>query len=197
MQWDDFFAGLEGQLAAEWEAERAALASETERLRVAALELRTRLAAVAAEYAPLSLDSAAGTVRGTLRVVGADWVGLEDAPGRLTAVPLRAVRGVGLTHPALLRSTMPVPTEPLRERFTFGFLARDLARRRLPVRVTVDGGSVLSGTIDRAGRDHIDVALHDPDRPRRAAEVTGYRIIPVAAIAHVRIEDADRIALTG
>ena len=39
MRWDRFFDDLEGQLASEWEAERAVLDSESERLRVARMTL--------------------------------------------------------------------------------------------------------------------------------------------------------------
>ena len=48
----------------------------------------------------------------------------------------------------------------------------------------------LWGTgFDRAGADHLDIALHDPGSPRRTGEVTGYRMVPFAALAWVRAED--------
>ena len=58
---------------------------------------------------------------------------------------------------------------------------RDLVRRR----VVGDGAPRLrdgcsTGTIDRAGADHLDIALHEPGTPRRASEVTGHRIVPFA-----------------
>ena len=43
MRWDRFFDDLEGQLASEWEAERAALDTEAERLRLSRVALRERL----------------------------------------------------------------------------------------------------------------------------------------------------------
>jgi hypothetical protein len=49
----------------------------------------------------------------------------------------------------------------------------------------VDGGG-LTGTVDRVGIDHFDFAEHDPDVPRRAAEIRGIRFIPFAAVALVR-----------
>ncbi len=47
MRWERFFDDLEDQLASEWEAERAALDSEAERLRLAHVALRERIAALA------------------------------------------------------------------------------------------------------------------------------------------------------
>ena len=60
MEWDHLFADLEGQLAAEWEAERAALDAESERLRISKLTLRDRLRAVADERARMVLEPADG-----------------------------------------------------------------------------------------------------------------------------------------
>ena len=43
MRWDRFFDDLEDQLASEWEAERAALDTEAERLRLSRVQLSERL----------------------------------------------------------------------------------------------------------------------------------------------------------
>lgn len=43
MHWDRLFDDLESQLASEWEAERAALDAESERLRISRLDLHSRL----------------------------------------------------------------------------------------------------------------------------------------------------------
>jgi hypothetical protein len=73
---------------------------------------------------------------------------------------------------------------------TFGFVLRDIARRRLPVRVALTTGRTLVGTIDRVGADHLDLALHERGAPRRASEVTGHRVVAFAAIQRVRLDDA-------
>jgi len=49
-------------------------------------------------------------------------------------------------------------------------------------------GRVFAGTIDRAGADHLDIALHEPGAPRRAASVTGHRIVPFAGVAWIRLD---------
>nr|MDQ2699570.1 hypothetical protein [Actinomycetota bacterium] len=49
MRWDRFFEDLEDQLSSEWEAERAALDTEAERLRLSRVTLRDRLVALAGD----------------------------------------------------------------------------------------------------------------------------------------------------
>jgi hypothetical protein len=44
---------------------------------------------------------------------------------------------------------------------------------------------VLAGTIDRAGADHLDLALHDAGSPRRARAVTGFRVVPFASVLSI------------
>ena len=185
MEWDRLFEDLEDQVASGWEAERAALDAETERLRVARLDLRTRLGALVDEGATLAAVLTDSTrVHGRLRAVGADWAAVQPqgAPG-IVLLPSHAVELWALDHGALLSSSAaPAPLSPLRERMTFGFVLRDLARRRSGVTVRTRSGTVLAGTIDRAGSDHLDLALHDAGSPRRARAVAGFRILPFASV---------------
>ena len=196
MRWDRFFEDLEDQLASEWEAERAALDTEAERLRLARVSLRERLA-VAAEGepggTPPSIEFADGTVVvAAVTGVGADWVALD--PGTRTGavlVPLHAVVAIGMPHADLLRSARPSAARApsaLAERMTLGFVLRDVSRRRLAVTVHLVGGRALTGTIDRAGADHLDIALHEAGAPRRSDAVRGHRLVPFAALAWVRID---------
>ena len=174
MRWDRFFEDLEDQLASEWEAERAALDSEAERLRLSRLGLRDRLASLCGP--------------------GADGLALDLCDGTV----LRArVTAVGAAEAELLRSARAAaapPTRALAERMTMGFVLRDIARRRIPASVRLLGGRTLSGTIDRAARDHLDVALHDAGAPRRADALAGVRLVPFAAIAWVRLDAAASVA---
>ena len=108
-------------------------------------------------------------------------------------MPLAAIRLVGAAHADLLRSARPpAPAVPaaLSDRMTLGFVLRDAARRRVPVELRLVGGRTLSGTIDRAGADHLDLALHPAGTARRASEVSGHRMIPFAALACVRLDSA-------
>lgn len=196
MRWDRFFEDLEDQLAAEWEAERAALDSEAERLRVSRLQLRTRMVGFAQAAEALAIDLVDGSLlEAAVTSVGADWIAARPArtPSALAEpsivlVPLAAIRAVGASHGELLRSARePASESRLAERVTFGFALRDLARRRAGVTLGTGAGRALTGTIDRVGADHLDIALHDADSPRRAAAVSAFRILPFSAVAWVRV----------
>lgn len=191
MEWEHLFEDLEGQLAAEWEAERAALDAESERLRIAKLTLRERLQSIGSDGSRLHLDLIDGQRwEASLKVIGADWIGVaaRDDP-RLRILPLWALSSLGVDHGALLGSLGErAGQEGLRERMTFGFVLRDLARRRVPVTVSRRGVDPQQGTIDRAGVDHLDLALHDAGEARRARTVRGFRMIPFDAVCWVRVE---------
>ncbi|WP_349426826.1 hypothetical protein [Microbacterium sp. LWS13-1.2] len=198
MRWDRFFDDLEDQLASEWEAERAALDTEAERLRLSRVQLTERLTLLTARDPGVpvvaSFDLADGTsVRASVTGVGADWVSLALAEGPVGAVivPFAAISSIGMPHADLLRTARPAPPRsPLADRLTFGFVLRDLVRRRAGVALHLVSGRVLTGTIDRAGADHLDLALHEPGAPRRTDAVAGYRLVPFVAIAWLRADEA-------
>lgn len=198
VEWEHLFEDLEGQLAAEWESERAALDAESERLRISKLTLLDRLRTMAVETPHLLLELVGGDRwDATLRAVGADWIGVQtDGDVRMRVVPLTAVEGIGADHGTLLAG-LAADAAPLglRGRMTFGFVLRDLARRRTAVTVARHGSDPQHGTIDRAGADHLDLALHDPHEPRRARAVRGFRLISFTAVTWVRIEDGTSSAL--
>ncbi|TQK19043.1 hypothetical protein FBY40_1534 [Microbacterium sp. SLBN-154] len=196
MRWDRFFDDLEDQLASEWEAERAALDTEAERLRLSRLEMRQRLTALQASASEVAASwelSDGSTLSADLVGVGADWVALSETGRRagIILVPLVAIVGIRMSQPDLLRTARaePVASSSLAGRMTFGFVIRDLVRRRAAVALQLSSGRGMTGTIDRAGADHFDIALHDPGSPRRSTEVTGYRIVPFSALAWLRAEE--------
>ncbi|MFV0372728.1 hypothetical protein [Microbacterium sp.] len=182
MRWDRFFEDLEDQLDSEWEAERAALDTEAERLRLSRLTLRERLASIGPARPVLDLTDGTA-VSGEVTGVGADWAALSHADGAVL-VPFWAIAGVGLAHADLLRTARPVALGRLSERMTFGYALRDLARRRVTVRLRV-AGREYAGTLDRAAADHVDLAVHDVSEPRRARAITGYRMLAMPAITSV------------
>ena len=188
MHWDGLFEDLEGQLASEWEAERAALDAESERLRISRVELRARLRALSAASAEVAVElPGGGLLTGRIVELGADWLAVAARPQlRESLIPLAAVRGIRTDHGMLLASLEPaLPSSELRERMTLGFVLRDLARRRAPVTIEDVEGTRRHGTIDRAGADHFDLAVHDAGTPRRAQDVRGHVMIAFSAIARV------------
>lgn len=198
VHWDRLFENLEGQLAAEWECERAALDAESERLRISRLELRNRLRMLCADSTPATLDLPGHRIRTRLESLGADWVAAVMTDGEASSsravriIPLHAIMGLSVDHGQLLASLdeSDSPTPTLRERMTLGFLLRDFARRRVPVRIIILDGSDLHGTVDRAGADHLDLALHDPGTARLAGAVRSFRMLPFAAVASIQIAGA-------
>jgi hypothetical protein len=196
MRWDRFFEDIEDQMASEWEAERAALETEAERLRLSRMTLRERLAAVPvadADPLPIVLELTDGSViTAPVAGLGADWLLASPWGSRSGAalVPLHAVTGVGMPHPDLLRTARSGGSagSAISQRATFGFAVRDLVRRRLGVAVHLAGGRVLTGTVDRAGTDHLDLALHERGALRRAADVTGYRLVPFSAVVWIGVD---------
>ncbi|CAN5201946.1 hypothetical protein BH09ACT1_BH09ACT1_01770 [soil metagenome] len=78
------------------------------------------------------------------------------------------------------------PDERFSARLGIGFVLRDLCRRRLPVDIGLAGGR-YHGTIDRVGSDHLDLAEHELDSPRREAAVIHYRIVPLDRLVLVTV----------
>ncbi|WP_101846462.1 hypothetical protein [Zhihengliuella sp. ISTPL4] len=203
MHWESLFDDLEGQLAAEWEAERAARDAESERLRVARLDLRTRLRHLCGAQAAATLHLADGAhVPVGLRSLGVDWLAAVSrvpqgagVPSSVLFIPASAIFGLTVDHGSLLASLSEAERDPttLRERMTLGFILRDLARRRLPVRLRLLAGDDLHGTIDRAAADHLDLAEHDSGSARRAEVVRGFRMVPYAALVTIRVQGTTTI----
>lgn len=192
MRWDRLFDDLEDQLASEGEAERAFLDTEAERLRVARVTLRERVEALVGGGEVALVFTDAATVVGCVTAVGPDWLAIRPTGARVGVVlaPWAAIAELGMPHADVLRSAGRSVSvrSPLADRMTFGYVVRDLVRRRVAVAVHTVTDRVLTGTIDRAGVDHFDLALHEPGSPRRAREVTGHRIVPFAAVLRIRVE---------
>ena len=197
MRWDRFFEDLEDQLDSEWEAERAALDTEAERLRLSRVALRERLVALSRHRRDVVVHLVDGsTLTGQVARVGADWFAIVSAPAagallsQAVIVPVSAFAGIGAPMDAVLASVRDADAGPaLGQRMGLGFVLRDLVRRRVAVTVQLVGGRELPGTIDRAGADHLDLAVHDRGTPRRAENVTGYRVVPFTAIVLVRVAE--------
>ncbi len=210
MRWDDLFDDLESQLEQGWSAEEDELLAEEERLRLGRLSLRDRLAALAhadpgAEPEPVRVLLTTGLVIDVRpRTFGRDWLAGDlvaegTGPPAMSGtgppvearsqciLPLRGVSCLLLDRRQVRKSLgEPGPARGITDRLGLPFVLRDLCRRRTPLELHLPE-AVLRGTIDRVGRDHCDLALHEPGAPRRESAVTAYRVVAIDRVALVRV----------
>jgi hypothetical protein len=174
MRWDNLFSDLESQLEFGLTTEEDNLQAEEERLRVGRLGIRDRILAMVAvadrgAHYPLNLilrgsDGSDG-VEVIVRSVGRDWLAAEltgqSQQGRQCVIPLSAIAGIALARRQLRHSLEPREESSaagaLSDRLGLAFILRDLCRRRTGIEITL-AGETLFGTIDRVGRDHLDLA---------------------------------------
>lgn len=177
MRWEALFADMEAQLEA---AERLALESEiSERARMdqSAIEFADRLRGQTGHFLKFRLQGGR-TFAGTLTHTGSGWLMLEEGV-RSVLIPLGAVRFVeGLT-----RSTAPAGAAGGR-RLGLASAFRALARDRAEVMVYLgdEGGGYVSGTIDRVGRDFLEMAVLPAGEPRRPGNSGTVYAVPFAAV---------------
>ena len=200
MRWDNLFDDLEGQLEQELSAEELDLRAEEERLRLGRLALRDRILAA---HEGRSVDDRDGIhlvltdgTPFTVRPItfGRDWFSadlLDHSSRQVQAIiPISSIASVAFTARQALRSLDAVPgsTRPtsLPARLTLSFVLRDLCRRRAAVELQTLLGPV-HGTIDRIGRDHLDLAVHDPGEARRQSAVQESRMVPFSQVLIVRL----------
>ena len=199
MRWDNLFDDLEGQLEQELTLDEIDLQAEEERLRLGRLTLRSRLvglgSAAVVRVGLVSGDTL--TVRPT--TFGRDWLAADilnenrdagsDSTGAMCVLPFTAVVSVVLRAEQIPLSLGDEGESAARfvERIGIPFVLRDLCRRRKRVTVITTMGEI-SGTIDRVGRDHFDLAVHAAGAYRRAAAVTEFRIVPLAHLVLVKLD---------
>jgi hypothetical protein len=181
MRWQQLFADLEARFEAEQDAVERAETSTRSRHEFGAVRLADRLGGALGAPVVL-LCRGAGQVPGMLVEVGTDWLLLDDR-GREVLVATAAVRAVnGLGR----RTAMPHDDGPVARRLDLRRALRGMARDRAAVQVVLDEGTVLHGTIDRVGADHVDLAEHPADLHRRAGAVQGVRTVVIDAVVVVR-----------
>lgn len=187
MRWDELFADLEAQLEAGIGAEERESDAEEERLRLGRRSLRDRIAAMGVGRRPVRLRLTDGDVIAVVpRTVGRDWIA-GDLPGGAQAVlPLAAVAAVLPTGDQVGAELEPAPGA-LTDRLGLPFVLRDLARRRRPVTLRLRSGTT-TGTIDRVGKDHLDLAVHAIEEPRRVSAVSRIEVLALAELLLVRVD---------
>ena len=187
MRWELLFNDLESQLERGLAEEHDDVARDDERLRLARLGIGDRVRAVTGRSVAVTLRSGV-RVALTVEQVGRDWVcGEADAAGDTLVMPFWGVASIGMPLALARDSIAPAAGRAqLVERLGVAFVLRDLARRRRTVELTIGSGTV-HGTIDRVGRDHLDVAEHEPGELRRDRIVRRSCLVPLAALECVRV----------
>ncbi|MGV8884385.1 MAG: hypothetical protein ACOH1T_02190 [Microbacteriaceae bacterium] len=200
MRWDNLFDDLEGQLEHELSAEEVDLHAEEERLRLGRLSMRDRIHSLHdhhgrdENYAIKVILLSGDVVNLRAATFGRDWFSADllDGSGKPTPciVPLLGVAGLILSRDQVALSLDLAPGEPstrsLAARLSLPFVLRDLCRRRSAVELRTTLGA-LSGTIDRVGRDHLDLAVHERHEPRRESTVVHHRVVPLTQLELVKL----------
>jgi hypothetical protein len=181
MRWERLFADLEARLEAEERAAAEGDLADLVRAEYGQLTLVDRLSAHVGAALTWSIGSVPGPVAGDLIDLGADWALVRTARGDVL-IPLGAVRSIS----GLSRAARPVQGEVAR-RLVLTVVLRGLARDRAVVTVQLRDEHPVTGTIDRVGADHCDLAIHPMDVPRRSGAVLGLRCLVVSGIVSIAV----------
>ena len=188
MRWEQLFNDLDAQFDDLADEQMMAELADRQRVAVGAVSMGQRIAG--ALDRTIRVRTTVGlAVTGRLRKVGPDWLLLEEGVGREALLAIAAVTQVE----GLSTSSGP-PIGGVELRLDLRFVLRGLARDRSPVGVVVRGGagdptglySESTGTIDRIGADFLELAVHAPWEPRRAASVRSVVLVPLVAVVLVR-----------
>lgn len=188
MRWEQLFNDLDAQFDDLADEQMMAELADRERVALGAVSMGQRIAG--ALDRPVRVHTTVGlVVAGRLRKVGPDWLLLQEGVGREALVALSA-----LTQVEGLSTSSGPPMGGVELRLDLRFVLRGLARDRSPVAVVVRGGggdppglyTENTGTIDRIGADFLELAVHAPWEPRRAASVRSILLVPLAAVVLVR-----------
>jgi hypothetical protein len=183
MRWDALFADLEAAAEAQDRLEYEAEVADQARAEYAAVRLVDRIRAQVGQ--PLTCQLVDGRrLEGTVDDVGPQWLLLGTTRGQVLA-PVHAL--VAVDGPG---RSVALPDGEVGRRLGLGVVLRGLAVRRVPVRLTLADRTTLTGTVDRVGADHLELAVHAVDAPRRASAVTGIRLVPFGAVTSLALGPA-------
>ncbi len=186
MRWEALFDDLEGQMAAAEAADASAEVAALVRAEFARTALVDRLRGQVGGLASLRLLDGRW-LRGTLAAAAPGWLLLTAAPAASGggAASQVLVRLGAVEHLQDLGAAQGLAAGEVERRLGWGAALRALARDRSAVTVMLAAGD-LTGTLDRVGSDHVDVAVHPADVVRRRAAVTGVASVPFSAVLGVR-----------
>lgn len=196
-RWDVLFDDLEAQLSAADQREDVIDRAEHTRAIRGEVLLAERLVTAAGRLVRVRIHGH-GDIEGAVTSIGKGWLTLRgvdrDDPigGSVTGGPRRwaATRSwlVPLSSVLSVRG-LDQRSDPglglSRRRLDIRSALRAISRDRVAVRVCLLDGSRLTGTIDRVGRDHLDLGEHPEDLARRATAVRQTVVIATTALSCV------------
>jgi hypothetical protein len=185
VRWRDLFDDLEAQLDAASAAELAGEVAERSRLEQGRVTAAERLALAGGAELAVTVPGHGG-VRGVVVDAGADWLLLAETGGREVLVPLAAVLSVAGLPRATGVAPGPDGAGRVARSLDLRRALRGLARDRAGVQLGLCDGSALSGTLDRVGADHVELAEHLAGEARRPSAVRAVRLVPLSALSLVR-----------
>lgn len=175
------FADVEAQLAADDRAQlEGELADRTRSARGDVL-FRDRLRASQGRAVALRL-AGAGQIEGVVRHVGDDWLVLVHQ--HTAAASLVLLEAVLIGH-GVAPQSLPAGRRAAAARLPLRSVLRSLARDRSPVLLRLVDGHRLHGTIDAVAHDHLELACHPRDEPRRPGAVREHQTVLLGALAVV------------
>lgn len=183
MRWERLFEDLESRFDSDPRLDTELEVADRTRRERALIALHGRLLSNVGQTevaVRLAGGATAVTTVGTIIDVGPDWLLLAETPRQSVLVSLAAVRGVVGLRSGAQEATL------VGRRFTLGAALRGISRDRAGVHVSDVDGRVLTGTIDAVGSDHIDLAEHAIDEPRRGRHVVRRHVVPFSAISSIR-----------
>jgi hypothetical protein len=181
VRWDELFRDLEAQLQAAQASELAGEVADRTRREVAALSLVDRARGAVGHPVRVQLLGV-GSLAGMLLEVGSEWLLLRDAADRDVLVAwhaIVAVTGLGVSSGA------PGEGGEVFSRLGLGSALRGVSRDRAQVAVGLVDGSTVPGTLDRIGKDFVELSEHPVGEARRPAQVSAVRTIAFTGIATV------------
>lgn len=181
MRWDALFADLEAQLASAGQSGLEAEIAERQRGEFSAIELSARLRGQLGRTLKIHLDGTGGPLAGQLAQMGAGWL-LLQSPAKSHLVPLVAVRMVEGMDRFAMPGTAGI-------QLGLQSALRGIARDRYPVMLALRGAGAqegtLHGSIDRVGRDFLELAVVEQGEARRRENVASATLIPLREITVV------------
>jgi hypothetical protein len=182
VRWRELFDDLDGQLRAAAAAELDTEADDRARLDLGRLGVVERLARADVRVDLTLVDGTRLT--GGVVEHGIDWLVLASARGHVL-VPVHGLAGATCGR-VRVDQTATRSAHAALSRLGLRTVLRDLVRRRGYVRVGTVSTGALGGTLDAVGADHVELAVHDIDVPRRSDDVREVVLVPFASLCWVR-----------